>query len=295
MTTKTTHTPKPTPIPETTEDEPITTKTRRILRVEVYTPIAKTLNGHIPSSTMSNMLRLTPTPYTYTVKDKQKTSTVETYLIKGLRGLLRHSLMEICQQHGIEACHTSEKTHTQKGDPLIPPGFHPTGTCDPPCIIHQLFGSLTSPSKIKTWADPIANFQHKTHKTEDPVQHLHIAIDRRMALSYDGKAIQHFQDRYFSGTFTIQTDVTKLTPVQLGALVDTILNLQQLGADKASGYGHLTLKRLQLTHETTTKTTTKTKNGWKQFKYHTTVKPINAKIDHAQEAWKSYLEQSAKP
>ena len=59
-------------LPETPKNIPVSI-TRKILKVKVFTPICKTLNGSLPSSKTAHFLRLTEILYTYQVGKERKT------------------------------------------------------------------------------------------------------------------------------------------------------------------------------------------------------------------------------
>jgi hypothetical protein len=234
--------------PETPENTPVSI-TRKILRVRVFTPICKTLNGSLPSSKTAHFLRLTEVPYTYQVGKERKTASVATYFIKGLRGVVRHQAMIQCHQLGLEVCHSSDKEATKQGEKLLPEGFHLLGEChkkQQECIIHSIFGSMHHPSKIVVSADPIASITHKTYETDTQIQNVHIATETRIALSYEGKAIQDFGERYFSGEFTFELDVTQCQPAELGLLIESVMHLTQLGAGFNAGYAKIKIQELTL-------------------------------------------------
>ena len=96
---------------------------QRILKIYCYVAICKPLNGSFGSSKGSHLLKLVPIPYTYLNKQKELThKTVDSYLIKGLRGAVRHKVMEVCFLAGLEVCHTSDKTEDKDKNPLLPQG-----------------------------------------------------------------------------------------------------------------------------------------------------------------------------
>lgn len=63
----------------------ITTRDKKILKIQAFTPISKPLNGSLPRSSNSHFLRLYPISYKYKLGKEEKEATVETYYIKGLR------------------------------------------------------------------------------------------------------------------------------------------------------------------------------------------------------------------
>ena len=223
--------------------------TSKILKVFCYTPISKPLNGSFARSNITHFLKLYPIEYTYTDKKKEKKAKTETYWIKGLRGALRHQVMKICRDFGLEVCHTSDKETDKHGNRLLPQGFHLTGACKDngdECIIHQVFGSKRNEGIISVCADPITSITEVTAKTPVKLQKVHIATENRIVKSFDGKSIQDFGERYFSGDFTFEIEVTRCNDEQRGLLIESIMNLQKLGRGFNSGYGRIQVMRFQL-------------------------------------------------
>ena len=81
-----------------------TAKPQKILKVFVFASIVKPLNGATSMSKVSHLLKLNPISYTYS---KDKTAVSTTYFIKGLRGAVRHAIMNICKDLDLEVCHRS--------------------------------------------------------------------------------------------------------------------------------------------------------------------------------------------
>ena len=223
--------------------------TSKILKVYCYTPISKPLNGSLPRSNISHFLKLYPIEYTYKKGKKEQTGRTQTYFIKGLRGAVRHQVMKICMENGLEVCHTSDKETDKYGNSLLPQGFHLIGACKgngEECIVHQVFGSKGNEGRISVCADPITSVSQTTAKTPDKLQNVHIATENRNVKSFNGKSIQDFGERYFSGEFTFEIDVTECTRTQLGLLIESVMNMRKLGRGFNSGYGHIQVKQFQL-------------------------------------------------
>jgi hypothetical protein len=260
-----------------------------VLRVVAYTPIAKPLNGALPQSNISHFLRLYPVTYTYMSNKNKKTAISETYLIKGLRGAIRHQIMHRCSSIGLEVCHTSDKEYDKQGNSLLPEGFHRLGACrtNGECLVHQIFGSKGIKSLISVSADPITSISQKSAVTEEPVQNVHIATEKRICLSFDDKSIQDFGERYFSGYFTFEIDVTRCNDIQLGLLIDAIVNLEKLGRGFNTGYGRLKTKKFQLLERSVNRTLV-----WKEDSFlveeRVIEKSLKAEVDDAMEAWSQY-------
>jgi hypothetical protein len=227
----------------------------KILKIYCYTPISKPLNGSLPQSNSSHLLRLYPVEYSYKKGKDKRTSYTETYFIKGLRGVIRHQVMKVCFEHGLEVCHTSDKKVDKHGNCLLPNGFHLLGTCQEngECIVHQVFGSMRHEGLISVYANPITSIPHKTAKMAVQLQKVHIASENRVAQTFDGNTIQDFSERYFSGEFSYEIDVTRCNPVQIGLLLEAVINLQKLGRGFNSGYGRIQVVKFQLLERTITR------------------------------------------
>ncbi len=208
-------------------------KTRKQIVVRAFTPIAKPLNTSIQKN--STMLLLGEIPYI----NESKTFSTKLYYLKGLRGMLRHACMDLARDHGIEVCHSSEKTELKSGTKLISQGFHPLGACDPPCILRCIFGTFREKSSVSVFADPITSISHKEYTAEVPVQKVHIASENRIALSYDRIPIQDFRQSYFSGYFTFTIDVTQLTEGEIKFVLESLLYIEYYGGGRSAGYGHV--------------------------------------------------------
>ena len=223
--------------------------TSKILKVFCYTPISKPLNGSLPQSNTSHFLKLYPIEYVYKKGKREKTAKAKTYWIKGLRGALRHQVMKRCREYGLDVCHSSDKETDKHGNVLLPKGFHLIGNCKASnceCIVHQIFGSKQNEGIISVCADPITSIVQGTAKTTIKLQNVHIATENRMVKSFEGKSIQNFGERYFSGDFTFEIDVTSCNKEQLGLLIESVMNIQKLGRGFNSGYGRIHVKRFQL-------------------------------------------------
>ncbi|WP_287586422.1 RAMP superfamily CRISPR-associated protein [Candidatus Borrarchaeum sp.] len=208
-------------------------KTKKLMMIHAYTPIAKPINTSVQKN--STMLLLGQIPY----ENGSKIFTTKLYYIKGLRGMLRHACMSLAQDCSIEVCHTSEKTELKDGTKVTPSGFHPLGECEPPCILKRIFGTFREESSISVLSDPIASIKHKEFTTEVPVQKVHIASEYRIAKSFTGIPIQDFKESYFSGYFSFCIDVTELTDYEIKFLMESLLYIETLGAGKRSGYGRI--------------------------------------------------------
>jgi len=244
-------------------------KIKKQIVVHAFTPIAKPLNTTIQKN--SAMLLLGELPYV----NGEKTFSTKFYYIKGIRGMLRHACMALTRDCGIEVCHSSAKETFKDGAQLIPSGFHALGTCDPPCILRKIFGTFGEKSSVDVLADPIASIKHKEYTTEVPVQKVHIASENRIALTYDGVAIQDFRESYFSGYFSFFIDVTKLTNAEIKFLMEALLYVESLGSGRTSGYGRIKIFDCDLQKIETTRDIEEDSKGNYKIIEETTAKPIS--------------------
>ncbi|MFX0094176.1 MAG: hypothetical protein ACFFBD_20730, partial [Candidatus Hodarchaeota archaeon] len=73
-----------------------------------------------------------------------------------------------------------------------------------------------------------------------------MANEHRVSLSFDGKSIQDFGEKYFSGHFTFEINVSRCTAEQLGLLIQSVLRIEKLGRGYNAGYGRIEVKAIQL-------------------------------------------------
>ena len=170
------------------------------------------------------------------------------YMLKGIKGVLRRKIAAVCLENGLEVCHSTDKETDKHGNKILPDGYHQLGSCldKKECILHQIFGSKGNEGIISVSSDPISSIAHKTAEIPERVQKVHIASENRSNLTYDGKSIQNFNERYFSGYFFFEMDLTKCSPVQIGVIIEGAMNFDRLGRGYNSGYGHIEVKKLQL-------------------------------------------------
>lgn len=265
---------------------------RKILKVKAYTPICKPLNGNIPGSSNSYLLKLWTFPYQYKSGKEIKETTATAYLIKGLRGTIRHRVMAQCKERGLEVCHTSDKETDKKGNSLLPDGFHLLGSCveNGECIVHSIFGSMRHRSKIRVSSLPIANISHKTFETDYKVQNVQIATENRVNLSYEGKSIQDFGERYFAGDFEFEIDVTECDPSELGLLIESVMYLQKLGRGYNSGYAEIIVKSMTLVDRSIRRQPKWLTTNEFVIEEQVTEKRLPKKVIHALEEWQNFLE-----
>ncbi len=217
----------------------VSRKIKRI-KIKVKTPITKPCNGAVRSGKINNLLLL----------GNGGGEEGKKYLIKGLRGLLNHSMMSVAKQRGMEVCHSSDKIETQSGEKLLPIEFHPNGSCYPEneCIRHKLMGSIKKQSILRF--EPVVVISENLKGNIDGAQKMHIATEKRNSLVYGTKrAIQDFGDRYVSGKFTMIIEFLKdLTKEELRFLLQSILYMPELGLGGSvnSGSGKLKLEEIIL-------------------------------------------------
>ena len=238
------------------------------IKVRVRTPIAKTGNGAFSGGKINNFLLI----------GTNSDNDGKRYLVKGLRGLVNHSMMALAEQKGIEICHSSDKKETQNGENLLPEGFHPNGACYPEqeCIRHRIMGSIKKASRVKF--EPVVIVSTYSKEKNGDAQKVHIATETRIALTHNSKkAIQDFGDRYFSGEFTFIIELNEeLAQEELGFLLQAILYMPELGlgGDINNGAGRLELLEIALQEVIRTRTISKNgkileeekeRNLWKQM------------------------------
>ncbi len=299
---------------------------RRVLRAYVRSLSAiKTLNEAIHNATYMAKLKPTPVYLEYGGQEKKtvtgngkkkhvtkkttktKTLYLETYLVKGLKGLLRHLVMALLDGLGISGCHsTTRLTYGKNEQAAIPAGsfVHPLGACvkeggktrQEGCLTYQIFGAMLNKSIIKVDQVLIAqangNTIPKTAKVIKPsrkVVFAHIATEVRNVMTIEQKPIQDFREHYFDTDFVLSIDVTQCTLTQLGTLVEALFHAKELGGSKTAGYGKITIERVELQGITEQRQIVLTDNG---FEPQTTIQERNLPImlQDAFLAWETYKE-----
>ena len=287
-------------------------KPQIILKVFCYTPIAKPLNGSLPRSNASHMLRLDSIPYTYkgkngkngkNAKDTKSTKRAKNtkkvkgmnesfavlYMLKGIKGVLRRKIAAVCLENGLEVCHSTDKETDKHGNKLLPEGYHQLGSCKDKkeCILHQIFGSKGNEGIISVSADPICSIAHKTAEIPESIQKVHIASENRINLSYTGKSIQDFKERYFSGYFTFEVDLTKCSLEQMGVIIEGAMNFDRLGRGYNSGYGHIEVKKLQLLKRKIDKKPVIAEDGSFIIQKEINEEPLEKQFKQSLETWRN--------
>ena len=232
----------------------VSRKFKRI-KVRVRTPISKTGNGAFSGGKINNLLLIGA--------NGDNGNDGKRYLVKGLRGLLNHSMMALAEQKGIEICHSSEKKETQSGEKLLPEGFHPNGACYPEneCIRHRIMGSIKKASRVKF--EPVVIISTYSKEKNGDAQKVHIATESRNSLVYHSRqAIQDFGERYFSGEFTFIIELNEeLVQEELGFLLQAILFMPELGLGGSINNGAGKLELLEIALQEVIRTRTINKNG----------------------------------
>jgi hypothetical protein len=206
------------------------------------------------------------------------------------------------------------------GNSLIPAGFHPLGWCDTEirnqalkrakkdergelqdrmntitngsdsCIIHQVFGRMGNEGLISVHADPITLLPHKTAELNVRVQRIQTAFENRNAMSFDGKPIQDFKERFLSGYLTCEIIVTKCQPYQLGFVIQCALGLERLGRGYNAGYGRVEVQDFQLVDRTISRIP-----KWDKDRFEVTeeIKDVSlqVEVEEALQAFDDYLAQ----
>ncbi|MFX0063419.1 MAG: RAMP superfamily CRISPR-associated protein [Candidatus Hermodarchaeota archaeon] len=273
-------------------------KAQKILKIKAYAHVVKTLNGSMSKSNLSYFLRLAPIIYTYQgYKGKgenrklvTKEERSEVYAIKGLKGAVRHSSMKVAFENNYEVCHTSDKLEDKSKNSLLPAGFHSLGSCQSngECLIHQIYGSKNNKSLITVRVLPITSIDEQTAQINQQVQNVHIATENRICLSFDKKSIQDFRERYFSGVFTFEIDVTKLTTLQLGFILHSVAYLDQLGRGATAGYGRVEIQKVTLVERFLKKRPVVTEEGY-VFEDQITEKSLRQEFMNAWEAFDVFI------
>lgn len=156
-----------------------------------------------------------------------------TFMVKGVRGWVNHSIMSLAKQEGIEVCNAFVKEGTQTDEEQIEEGFHRNGSCYPEeeCIKHKLMGSTKKMSKLRF--EPVL-VSSKT--TKDPQKNSQTVF-------------QEHGRNCFSGEFTIKIEFgEELSKEELGFLLKALEyapNLR-LGTVKFNDSGKVTIHSIEL-------------------------------------------------
>jgi hypothetical protein len=286
---------------------------RRFLKAFVITLSAiKTLNEAVQNGTYLMKLKATPVSFDYKSKKgekKTKALYLDTYQVKGIKGMIHHLLMFLLDSIGISVCHSTDRlTFGQKEVPAISSHshVHPLGACvkgndktrKDGCLIYQLFGGMLEQSIIKV--DPIlvakangdtipksaTNFQ-----ASRKVFFVHSATEARNVLTIEQKPIQDFREGYFDGDFVISIEVTQCQPEQIGALAEALFRAEELGRGKTTGYGKITIDRVELVEVTQHRQIVKTEKGLEK-QITTQEQRRETQLHEAYAAWEAEKERT---
>ncbi|MHA1435836.1 MAG: RAMP superfamily CRISPR-associated protein [Candidatus Heimdallarchaeota archaeon] len=176
-----------------------------------------------------------------------KGEKVISRVVKGVRGAIRHSIMNILHQKNIEYCSPTMKTEFKStGKQTLLENEHLMGACeDNPCPVRQLFGMLGEESPIRVWSDVLIQSDKPLEKItkQNGLAFVYVSTENRHASRRDNKTLQDFSEQYFSGEFRLYVEFSKELPDWLlGLLVEGILSVTNLGRGRNSGYGRLEIK-----------------------------------------------------
>ena len=157
------------------------------------------------------------------------------------------------------------------------------------CIVHTVFGSKGHKSKLRVSTLPIANISHKTFQASIKVQNVHIATEKRVALTFEGKSIQDYGERYFAGEFEFEIDVSKCTAEETGMIIEAVMYMQKLGRGYNTGYGELQIKNLNLVKVNTIREPKITENNDFTIEEQLKEEAIPGEFIEALTAWNNYL------
>lgn len=282
--------------------------------VQTFSAI-KTLNEAVQNGTYMMKLKPTAVYVEYTGQDKKtrtktkkdKTLYLETYQLKGLKGLLRHQLMRLLDSIGIGCCHSTNRTTFGKDEQLAIPfnsHVHPLGDCvkekgktrGDGCLIYQIFGAMLEQSIIKVEPVLITQTNGKKLPTSatviQPSRKVffgHTATETRNVMTIEQRPIQNFREGYFDGDFVFSIDVTHCNPEQIGALAEALFRAKELGAGKTAGYGKIGIERVELWSIEETRQIIPTEHGLEK-KGTTEERNLGEKLHKAYAAWEVYKE-----
>jgi hypothetical protein len=223
------------------------------------------------------------------VKEEHGSSRV----VKGVRGAIRHSIMEILHGKGIGYCSPTMKEKFQgSGEPTLLDNEHLMGKCgENPCPIRQLFGLLGEKSPIRIWSDALIQTDKSLSKItpQKGLSFVHVSTETRHASRRDGKTLQDFSEQYFSGEFQFYIEFAKELPTWLlGMLIKGVLSMKHLGRGSNSGYGRLEIKDIAFERVTFERTLGAENNGKIAIVDEERIVPQNQFLQECLDAWKTY-------
>lgn len=174
-------------------------------------------------------------------------------VVKGIRGAIRHRIMDILYKKGIDYCIPTQKVQfTKSEESTLLDGEHLMGNCgENSCPIRQLFGMLGEKSPIRVWSDVLVQTDKSSENViaQKGLSFVHISTENRHASRRDCKVLQDFDEQYFSGEFNFYVEFSEELPDWLlGLLIEGILNITHLGGRSSSGYGRIEIKGLTYEH-----------------------------------------------
>ncbi|MFQ5977731.1 MAG: hypothetical protein ACE5OZ_06370 [Candidatus Heimdallarchaeota archaeon] len=271
-------------LPKAFELEPLEDQQIMLLaHVRTLTAI-KTLNESVHTGTNMMKLKATKVNLEYagfkeetdetgkkTKKKFHKKETIEldTYVIKGLKGLVRHLWMDLLDSVGISGCHTTDRVEYGKEKKLtIPNGsyVHSLGACvyqgknkprkprNEGCLTYQMFGGRLEQSIITVKSVLVAKANGKKRipvsaskiEPSRPITFAHVSNETRNVMTIDNKPIQDFRESFFDSNFVLNINVAQCNLVQIGALAEALFHAKVLGGGKTAGYGEITIDRVEL-------------------------------------------------
>jgi hypothetical protein len=184
------------------------------------------------------------------------------------------------------------KEKDSSGISLLPKGFHLNGVCvknGDECIIHSIFGGMGYEGKISVSVDPIAFIKEtKNLQLARRVQLMHIATENRHCRTFDGKIAQNFTEKYASGVFTCEIDVTPLNKPELGLVIEGAMRMERLGGGFNAGYGRIAVTKFQLIRRSK-EWKKRLVDGWFEVSEEVTEEPLNQEVKLALQAWEDYV------
>ncbi|MBD3189109.1 MAG: hypothetical protein GF308_00615 [Candidatus Heimdallarchaeota archaeon] len=217
-----------------------------------------------------------------------------TRMAKGLRGGIRHSIMELLYHAGIDYCSPTTKKAFGSKEPTLLEREHLMGGCgDNPCPIRQLFGIMGEESVIRTWSDVLLETEDLSLERLVPqkgVAFIHASMEKRHAARRDKKVLQDFSEQYFGGTFNFYVEFSEDIPKWLlGLLVKGILGISHIGGGSNSGYGRMELQEITLEEISSKKVLGEEKDGKIAIVKEEQTEQKNELLQEALNAWEQYL------
>lgn len=120
---------------------------------------------------------------------------------------------------------------------------------------------------------------------------MRISTENRVNLGYDGKSIQDFGERYFTGDFEFEIDVTECNPSELGLIVEAVIYLQKLGRGYNSGYAEIIVKSFGLVDRSISRTPKWLTTNEFTIEEKVIEEPIPREVIQALEEWQKFLEK----